>query len=106
MAAGGRGKGAQGGKTDGKSGKTGPKPNTSSPKDKSVADKSTEFFLCLVCDDEAEEDSIQCHDCKQWAHFKCSGLSNLQVSFLTDSPDAIQWVCQSCIKGEGEKRAL
>ena len=102
--AGGKGKG---GKGDGKSEKkVDQKPSTSSTKDSSVADKSAEFFLCLACDDEAEDDSIQCHDCKQWAHFKCSGLTNLQVSFLTESPDAIQWVCQKCIKGEGEKRAL
>ena len=72
--------------------------------DTSIADKSTEFFLCLACDAEAEDESIQCHDCKQWAHYKCSQLTNLQLSFLTDSPDAIQWVCPTCVKGEGEKK--
>ena len=103
MAGGGKGKGGKNnGKSDKKTG--GPKPSTSSMNDKNVADGSTEFFLCLVCDDDAEDDSIQCHDCKQWVHFSCSGLTNLQVSFLTDSPDAIQWVCQTCIKGGGEKK--
>ena len=34
----------------------------------------------------------------------CSELTKLQLSFLTDSPDAIQWVCPTCVKGEGIKK--
>ena len=85
-------------------GKSDKKNNSGTADENSIADKSTEFFLCLACDAEAEENSIQCHDCKQWAHYKCTDLTQLQLSFLTDSPDAIQWVCPVCLKGEGEKK--
>ncbi|GAA51000.1 hypothetical protein CLF_105368 [Clonorchis sinensis] len=42
---------------------------------------------------------MQCHTCKAWWHFKCTGLQDDQVSQLANSPDP--FVCASCpyIKG-------
>ncbi|GAA52981.1 pol-related protein [Clonorchis sinensis] len=38
---------------------------------------------------------MQCHTCKAWWHFKCTGLQDDQVSQLTNSPDP--FVCASCL---------
>ncbi|GAA51892.1 hypothetical protein CLF_106973 [Clonorchis sinensis] len=42
---------------------------------------------------------MQCHTCKAWWHFKCTGLQDDQVSQLANSPDP--FVCASCLYIKG-----
>ncbi|GAA55545.1 hypothetical protein CLF_108279 [Clonorchis sinensis] len=42
---------------------------------------------------------MQCHTCKAWWHFKCTGLQDDQVSQLANSPDP--FVCASCLYNKG-----
>jgi hypothetical protein len=65
--------------------------------------------MCSKCENavEEEQDSIQCYDCKDWIHKECTSLSDRDFSYLCEdsSSDAgIQWACESCLAGEGEKR--
>ncbi|KER33084.1 hypothetical protein T265_00982 [Opisthorchis viverrini] len=43
--------------------------------------------------------SMQCHACKAWWHFKCTGLQDDQISRLANSPDP--FVCASCLYVKG-----
>ncbi|XP_076467361.1 uncharacterized protein LOC143298355 isoform X2 [Babylonia areolata] len=62
--------------------------------------------MCLFCESGVEEEVVHCYDCKQWAHWKCAGLSDLEVQILSGTSRSIQWVCQSCLAGQTEKRQL
>lgn len=62
--------------------------------------------MCLVCQTAVTEDvnGIECYDCKEWAHFKCSKLSRKHFELLVESDNSIQWHCPTCQKGEEERK--
>jgi hypothetical protein len=71
-----------------------------------IADKQQKYFVCLSCETAVEDDDsyVQCHDCKQFCHFKCSKLTKSIFDVLVESDDSCQWLCEICRSGEGVKR--
>lgn len=69
--------------------------------------KRDKFFMCLKCDDgiSNEEQSIQCHDCRQWVHKTCTSLSDRDFQYLSTAQKGIEWICEKCINGENEKQS-
>lgn len=63
-------------------------------------------YQCIFCDIAIEDGNcIECFDCKQWSHFKCSKLTKRQFDFLVEnSGESIQWHCQSCSEGEVDRK--
>ena len=64
-------------------------------------------WSCLECDDGIieEEETIECHRCKNWCHKQCSMLSEAQYAVLArgggggGGGGSLLWQCQKCIVG-------
>ena len=61
-------------------------------------------WQCLVCDEPCEEDrdSLECYNCRQWAHKTCAGLKDEVFKTLTTNTN-LQWTCCPCTDGERKK---
>ena len=54
---------------------------------------------------EEEDEGVQCHDCKSWAHLSCTSLTPRAYDFLKEDNPSIAWACPKCLKGEREQRS-
>ena len=90
-----------------------PNPSAHSPDDRKQAEDSKEApnlkgntkdcrcegtdktSLCPACSKHACLETIKCSKCGMWHHFACSGLSEIEMESLMNSPTA-QYVCKSC----------
>ena len=60
---------------------------------RTTSEKSrSKFFICLKCEVGVGEDeqSIQCHDCKQWSHKDCTSLTERDFSYLSENVEGIE----------------
>ena len=72
-------------------------------------DARTKFFICPQCNNAVEEehDCICCCSCKNWVHLECTALTPRDFQYISDEKSAkagIEWMCESCQKGEGEQK--
>ena len=73
------------------------RPGGGSPPTKKSKDKSGEVsVLCVTCNKQAEEDSIECECCFKWVHRECAGISKDEYKVLSDSSSNIMFFCGIC----------
>ena len=62
---------------------------------------------CKKCKKEVKEDqkSMNCNKCKFWLHLECTNLTTEEYQLLARGNEAILWLCQGCLKDEGEGNA-
>ena len=56
----------------------------------------TSGYSCVTCDEDVEEDGVECQWCYRWEHPKCAGLSSSEYSVLTSSSAKIMFFCSLC----------
>ena len=63
------------------------------------------LYICLTCGDAIEDNDSQvgCHECRKWAHKSCTNLTKGEFEFLSKSNSNLQWVCDTCLEGRGER---
>ncbi|CAC5367357.1 unnamed protein product [Mytilus coruscus] len=52
--------------------------------------ETTNVCLCLLCNQEAGENTIECGHCQEWTHFSCGSISN---PLIIDDKECICPVC-------------
>ena len=68
-----------------------------SPSTKKTKDKSGEVSVCVKCNKNVEEDSIECESCLKWEHRDCAGISKEEYEVLGDlSNTDIMFFCSIC----------
>lgn len=50
------------------------------------------------------EDGMCCYTCENWHHRECTDLTNDEYRSLQRGGNAIQWVCESCLKNDRKKK--
>ena len=65
-------------------------------------------YQCIYCDSACESDDeenpIECFQCKNWAHKRCSGLNDQAFATVAGRGN-LAWLCQNCEdKAEGPAR--
>ena len=74
-----------------------------SAKGNAAKGSTSEAWTCLECEDAPDDrESIECHNCKNWCHRKCTELTNQQYDSLKTGGDFIVWRCKRC-REEGAK---
>ena len=56
-------------------------------------------WICVGCEEALEgqgEKVIECHQCKQWCHKGCSGLTDDQFTCLSKGDNFMLWLCMKC----------
>ena len=72
-------------------------PGGVTPSAKKTGDESGEtFVVCVTCNKNAEDDSIECENCLKWEHRECARISKDEYKILNDSSPNLMFFCTIC----------
>lgn len=73
------------------------RPGGGTPSTKMSKDKTGEIpVLCVTCNKNAKEDSIECEASLEWEHQECTQISKDEYRILSDSLPNIIFFCGLC----------
>jgi hypothetical protein len=59
--------------------------------------------LCIICDQDADVNAVQCEKCTFWVHYHCERLSINQIDNIVNGHGAVEaFTCSGCAKQDEE----
>ena len=53
-------------------------------------------YICNICEEKAEENTVECEGCKKWLHAGCVNLSSTDLKAIDKLDGKLKWFCREC----------